>query len=84
MTVFDTPDQLYQEIPQKLMPVEYGGEAGTIAEIMETWVQKAKQYEKYFEEDVNYGTNEKLRPGKPKNAELLFGVEGSFRQLEFF
>ena len=37
------------------------------------------QYKKYFEDDVYYGTVEKLRIGKPVNYDDIFGNEGSFR-----
>lgn len=66
------------------MPAEYGGEAGTIDEISAYWVKKVQEYADYFKEDEKYGTDEKKRPGKPKNAESLFGLDGSFRQLEIF
>lgn len=39
-------------------------------------------YKDYFkDEDLNYGSDEKRRVGVPKNANFLFGVDGSFRQL---
>lgn len=75
---------MYEKIPRKLLPKEYGGEAGTIEEILNYWVKKVEDHEKYFLEDAKYGTDEKKRPGKPKNAENLFGLDGSFRQLEIF
>lgn len=67
-----------------MLPTEYGGEAGTIDEILDNWVKKVKEYEQWFKDEENYGTDEKKRPGRPKNAEALFGIEGSFRQLDYF
>uniref|UniRef100_A0A336LTX9 CSON004507 protein n=1 Tax=Culicoides sonorensis TaxID=179676 RepID=A0A336LTX9_CULSO len=74
-------DGLFRFIPQKLFPNEYGGEAGTIDELMSVWEEKFKKYRGYFEEDENYGTIEKLRPNPLKNNSNLYGVDGSFRQL---
>ncbi|XP_063695617.1 alpha-tocopherol transfer protein-like [Culicoides brevitarsis] len=79
----DNMEELHKNIPKRLLPAEYGGEAGTIAEITEHWVQKVLEHAEYFKEDAKYGTDEKKRPGRPKNAENLFGIEGSFRQLSF-
>jgi hypothetical protein len=36
----------------------------------------------YFLEDEQYGVDEKKRVGKPKSQETLFGVDGTFRQLQ--
>lgn len=76
-------EEMYQNIPKRLLPAEYGGDAGTIKEIAEYWTQKVIEHQDYFKDDSNYGTDEKKRPGRPKTAESLFGLEGSFRQLEF-
>ncbi|CAH0603258.1 unnamed protein product [Chrysodeixis includens] len=76
-------EELYKHIPQDVLPIEYGGKAGTIAEISDYWRAKVKEYSAWLDEDLQYGTDESKRPGKPKTAEDMFGVEGSFRQLEF-
>ncbi|XP_058464609.1 retinol-binding protein pinta-like [Malaya genurostris] len=75
-------EALYKYIPKRLLPEEYGGEAGPIQAIVDTWVKKVESYRDYFKEEEQFGTDEKKRVGKPKNAESLFGFEGSFRQLE--
>lgn len=51
--------------------------------ISDSWVKKVEEYKDWIEEDEQFGTDESKRVGKPKNAEDLFGLEGSFRQLQF-
>uniref|UniRef100_A0A0K8TNI0 Putative phosphatidylinositol transfer protein sec14 n=1 Tax=Tabanus bromius TaxID=304241 RepID=A0A0K8TNI0_TABBR len=74
-------ESLYKHVPKKLLPSEYGGEAGPIQDIIDYWENKVMSYRDYFLEEEEYGVNEKLRPGKPRNAEDLFGVDGTFRKL---
>jgi len=74
-------DALYKVIPRKLLPKEYGGEAGTIQEIVDDLEKTLVANRDFFIEDEKYGVDEKKRIGKSKNSESLFGVEGSFRQL---
>lgn len=66
-----------------MLPAEYGGDAGPVQDIIDHWEKKILEYRDYFLEDESkYGTEEKKRIGKPKNAESLFGIDGSFRKLE--
>lgn len=74
-------ESLYQQIPQKYLPVEYGGENGSYTELIKEWEDRILAYRNYWVEEENYGTDESLRPGKPVDFESLFGMEGSFRQL---
>jgi hypothetical protein len=66
------------------MPAEYEGEAGSLESLTEQWEKKIVSYRDYFLEDSSiYGVDEKKRPGKPKDPESLFGIDGTFRQLQF-
>ncbi|XP_073811544.1 retinol-binding protein pinta-like [Musca autumnalis] len=74
-------DKFYEKVPLKYLPKEYGGENGSIPEIIADWEKKFQEYRDYFKEDAKYGTDEHLRPGKPIDFNNLFGMEGSFRKL---
>lgn len=75
-------ETLYEHIPEKYLPVEYGGKNGTIQDVIDMWEAKLLSYRDYFNDEANYGTNEKLRPGKPMSSESDFGFAGSFRKLD--
>ncbi|XP_065367082.1 uncharacterized protein LOC135959887 [Calliphora vicina] len=75
-------DSLYKIIPKQYFPSHLGGENGTIAQLFKDFEQKWLEYEKYFKENANYGTNELLRPGKPLDFDSMFGLGGSFRKLD--
>ncbi|CAK1549783.1 unnamed protein product [Leptosia nina] len=76
-------EEMYQYVPKEILPVEYGGNGGTIPELVEYWKKKIAEYSDWLDEDMHYRTDESKRPGKPKSAEEMFGTEGSFRQLDF-
>jgi hypothetical protein len=74
-------ESVFEHIPQKLFPKEYGGEAGTINELVEIMDKKFISYRDYFLHSEKWGVDENKRPGRPKNAQTLFGIDGSFRSL---
>ncbi|KPI93909.1 Clavesin-2 [Papilio xuthus] len=76
-------EEMYKYIPKEILPSEYGGDGGTIKEITDYWKKKVEEYSDFLEADYQYGTDETKRRGKPKTAEDMFGLEGSFRQLNF-
>ncbi|XP_049794187.1 alpha-tocopherol transfer protein-like [Schistocerca nitens] len=79
--IHSSMETLYEHIPKKILPQEYGGEAGPIEEMQNAWKAKVESYSSFFKEDAQYGVDESKRPGKPKTMTDLFGLEGSFRQL---
>lgn len=74
-------DALFKVIPRKLLPKEYGGDAGPIQELVDNLEKMLIENREFFIEDDKYGVDEKKRIGKPKNSETLFGIDGTFRQL---
>jgi hypothetical protein len=74
-------EALYKHVPKKLLPSEYGGDAGPIQNIIDDWEKKMIEHREFFNAEDAYGTEERKRPGKPKNSEALFGMDGSFRKL---
>uniref|UniRef100_A0A1B0C811 CRAL-TRIO domain-containing protein n=1 Tax=Lutzomyia longipalpis TaxID=7200 RepID=A0A1B0C811_LUTLO len=79
--VHSDKESLFQFIPKRMLPTEYGGDAGPIQKIIDSVEKDLTEARDFFREEDAYGTNERKRIGRPKNAETLFGVEGSFRKL---
>lgn len=74
-------ESLYKCVPRDLLPTEYGGKAGSISELTQQWKQKLAEYTDWFKSQEGVKANEALRPGSPKTHDDLFGMEGTFRQL---
>ncbi|XP_062554101.1 alpha-tocopherol transfer protein-like [Armigeres subalbatus] len=70
-------ESFYRHVPRRLLPAEYGGDAGPLQDLIFNWEKKLVSYRDYFLQEDQYGTDEKKRLGQPKNAANLFGVEGS-------
>ncbi|KAG5672156.1 hypothetical protein PVAND_002309 [Polypedilum vanderplanki] len=77
-------NSLYKVIPRKLMPKEYGGEAGSLESIINTWEKRIISYRNYYKEEEKFGVDESKRPStnESKMKELSCGTSGSFRKLE--
>ncbi|XP_074096274.1 alpha-tocopherol transfer protein-like [Cotesia typhae] len=76
-------ETLYEFIPREILPEEYGGKAGPIKAINDTWIKKLEDYGPWFKEQESVKSNEAYRIGRPKTSDELFGIDGSFRQLSF-
>lgn len=81
--VHETHASLHKHIDKSLLPEEYGGSAGTVQTLADALRTQLVGRREWFVEDELFRTDEAKRPGKPKNAEALFGTVGSFRSLEF-
>ncbi|XP_026326991.1 alpha-tocopherol transfer protein-like [Hyposmocoma kahamanoa] len=77
-------EELLQHLPREIVPAEYGGDGGTLNEIIEAWANKIIEYKQWFKEEEGFGTDESKRPGKAQTASEMFGVgvDGSFRKLD--
>ncbi|KAF5287381.1 hypothetical protein FQA39_LY15919 [Lamprigera yunnana] len=73
----------YQELPQHLCPKEFGGENGSIETTKKEWKKKLESYRNWFIENRDYKSDESLRWGESRTTENVFGIEGSFRRMEF-
>lgn len=82
MIVHNTMESVYEKVPLKYFPKEYGGENGSIEENIVKGEEMLMKYREYLLEEKQYGTDEKLRPGKPIDFDAIFGAEGTFRKLE--
>ncbi|XP_014092460.1 alpha-tocopherol transfer protein-like [Bactrocera oleae] len=81
ITFHSNIESLYKAVPRDLLPDEYGGKAGSVVELNQQWKKKLEEYTPWFKEQEGKKANEALRPGSPKTSDDLFGMEGTFRQL---
>ncbi|KAM8704287.1 hypothetical protein ACLKA7_008827 [Drosophila subpalustris] len=77
-------EDLYKHLPPEAMTIEYGGSNGYQAEALDYWRRRLEARKDYFEQDAQFGTNEKLRVGLANAwaSGELSGTSGSFRKLE--
>nr|XP_022907105.1 alpha-tocopherol transfer protein-like [Onthophagus taurus] len=74
-------ETLYKYVPQSCLPKDYGGNAESFQELAKKQRKLLLENADYFIEEEKLITDESKRPGKPKNAGDIFGVEGSFKKL---
>ncbi|XP_023295360.2 uncharacterized protein LOC111678290 [Lucilia cuprina] len=70
-------DSLQQAIGKEYLPVEYGGSNGTLKEAAENYEKLLLSFKSYFDEDEQYGVDEKLRQG----ANVSDKASGFFRKF---
>lgn len=73
---------LYDDIPQELLPEEYGGECGTIEEIKRHWIKRIEAKRDWFLDDERWAVNESRRPStNDDRIKQVIDMPGSFRSL---
>jgi len=73
---------LHGDIGTEILPAEYGGTNGTLAELTQHWKTAVTANRELLMNVSQFKTDESKRPGKPKSHADLFGIEGSFRKLD--
>ncbi|XP_073813187.1 retinol-binding protein pinta-like [Musca autumnalis] len=74
-------EHLKERIPFKYLPMDYGGENGSIADICDDYTKIWDKYRDFFKESSKYGVDEHLRPAKAMSDDM-FGIGGSFRKID--
>ncbi|CAH2052272.1 unnamed protein product, partial [Iphiclides podalirius] len=77
-------ESLHKVVSKDVLPVEYGGNERSIAELHEQWVNilSSNEFQEYFREMRGAATNEKYRQADKLNDEYM-GIAGTFRTLSF-
>ncbi|XP_014214645.1 alpha-tocopherol transfer protein-like [Copidosoma floridanum] len=76
-------ESLSKHVPIDMLPNETGGKAGLIKNLYAKVLKDVEDHREYFiEEESVMRVDESKRPGKPKSASDVFGVEGSFKKLD--
>ncbi|XP_061719876.1 alpha-tocopherol transfer protein-like [Cydia pomonella] len=76
-------ETLYKDVPQELLPEEFGGNAGTIEQIKRHWIKKIEAKRDWFlTNDQRWAVDEASRPSACKEtADKVKDLPGSFRTL---
>ncbi|KAM7363670.1 alpha-tocopherol transfer protein-like [Cochliomyia hominivorax] len=76
-------EDFYKFVPKEMLPKNYNGPEMEMIHLKEVFYNKLRNNrDEILEYEQNHRVNEKLRPGKPKNASDLFGIEGNFKKLD--
>lgn len=74
-------ETLYDYVPKKYLPLEYGGENGTVADIIAATEKQFLSYQEFFKDGLSFGVKEKFKEkGKSANPWSVFGLRASFRR----
>ncbi|KAK9884160.1 hypothetical protein WA026_005112 [Henosepilachna vigintioctopunctata] len=77
-----TLEDFSKYIPLDILPMDYGGKDYAIEKIESLMVKRISENLDFFKHLDDQLVDESKRPGKPKNATDLFGVDGTFKKLE--
>ena len=75
--------KLHEALGKDVLPQEYGGNAGPVQLQIDEINQLLHDNKSYLAQQSRYKSDESKRPGNQKTYSDVFGMEGSFRQLEF-
>ncbi|XP_044260972.1 alpha-tocopherol transfer protein-like [Tribolium madens] len=75
-------ESLFKYVPKNILPKEYGGDALSLESLHEENTKNLLENMDFFKWLDSFKVDESKRPGKPKNAGTIFGVDGTFKKLE--
>ena len=80
-------DSLHQVIPKTILPIEYGGSAGSICDLMMADINLVNNSRDWFLADQRYGIDETKRLPKlveeaSSSSSDAFGLNGFFKRLD--
>lgn len=61
-------------MPKRFLPAEYGGAAGSMQSLIDSWEKKLLESHEELSAWQQYGSNELLRPGAPVTEETLLSM----------
>ncbi|KAK9754082.1 CRAL/TRIO domain [Popillia japonica] len=76
-------ETLYEYVPKEALPNELGGQAGTYQELHAKQIKLLEENAQYLIEEEAEIADETKRTEKSKNSDAIFGIEGSFKKLDF-
>ncbi|XP_050502667.1 alpha-tocopherol transfer protein-like [Diabrotica virgifera virgifera] len=74
---------LFEYVPQDILPEDYGGNCKSLLQLQAQEKQKIEDGEAFLKFQESQVVDESKRQGKSKYNESLFGIDGSFKTLEF-
>ncbi|XP_067014819.2 alpha-tocopherol transfer protein-like [Anabrus simplex] len=77
-----TMEDLYKVVPQRILPSDYGGQAGSVSSLKEALKKRMEANRKWYLENEKLLVDENKRRGSSVNAADIFGMEGSFKKLD--
>lgn len=70
-------ESLYKHVPKRLLPSEYGGNAGSIDQLIAHWTEILVANHESLSEFEQLGSNELFRPGPPITEETIIAMPDS-------
>ncbi|KAF5297765.1 hypothetical protein FQR65_LT09939 [Abscondita terminalis] len=76
-------NSIFETIPKKYFPNEYGGCGGSLAELTDVWKNTMESSRQWFLENESYELDKKTNESVLSDEIGDRGTEGSFRKLDF-
>lgn len=76
-------NSLQQQFRKEILPTEYGGDDGPVQNIIDDWERILVENRDFFIDGENCGIDEVKTNVMKSKDNSLFGLDGSFRKLEF-